>query len=59
MASDPELVAETRAWLVKALNDIRAAEALSAVSPALPSEGSLLALFRCFKKGCLCSMHKG
>ena len=40
MAPDPELVAETRAWLVKALNDIRAAEALSAVSPPLPGEAA-------------------
>jgi hypothetical protein len=50
MASDPELVAETRAWFVKASNDIRYAEALSAVSPPLPGEGSLLALFSVFQK---------
>lgn len=43
MASDPELVAETRAWFVKASNDIRAAEALSAVSPPLLDE----AVFHC------------
>ena len=43
MASDPELVAETHAWLAKALNDIRAAEALSAVSPPLLGE----AVFHC------------
>ena len=43
MASDPELVAETRAWFVKASNDIRAAEALSAVSQPLLDE----AVFHC------------
>ena len=43
MAPDPELVAETRAWFVKASNDIRAAEALSAVSPPLLDE----AVFHC------------
>jgi len=43
MAFDPELVAETRAWFVKASNDIRAAEALCAVSPPLLDE----AVFHC------------
>jgi HEPN domain-containing protein len=43
MAFDPELVAETRAWLVKASNDIRAAEALTGTSPPLLDE----AVFHC------------
>lgn len=43
MEHDPELVAETRAWLVKAQNDIRAAEALVGTSPPLLEE----ALFHC------------
>jgi len=43
MAFDPELVAETRGWLVKASNDIRAAEALSTISPPLLDE----AVFHC------------
>ena len=40
MAFDPELVAETRAWFVKASNDIRAAEALTATSPPLLGEAA-------------------
>ena len=43
MAADPELVAETRAWFVKASNDLRAAEALLATSPPLFDE----AVFHC------------
>jgi HEPN domain-containing protein len=43
MEHDPELVAETRAWLVKARNDIRAAETLARTSPPLLEE----ALFHC------------
>jgi hypothetical protein len=38
MPLDPELVAETRAWFAKALNDLRAVEALTAVSPPLFDE---------------------
>jgi HEPN domain-containing protein len=38
MAVDPELADETRAWLLKATNDLRAAEALrSALPPLLDS----------------------
>jgi HEPN domain-containing protein len=40
MPPDPELVAETRAWLVKASNDLRAAKALSAISPPLLDEAA-------------------
>jgi HEPN domain-containing protein len=40
MEHDPELVAETRAWLAKAANDLRAAEALQAVSPPLLDESA-------------------
>ena len=40
MAFDPELVAETRAWFAKAANDLRAAEALMAISPPLSSEAA-------------------
>jgi HEPN domain-containing protein len=43
MALDPELVAETRAWLAKAFNDLRASEALIAASPPLLDE----AVFHC------------
>jgi len=43
MAVDPELMAETRAWFVKASNDLRAAEALLANSPPLFDE----AVFHC------------
>ena len=43
MAVDPELVDETRAWLKKAANDLRAAEALRAASPPLLDE----AVFHC------------
>lgn len=43
MAVDPELIAETRAWFVKAVNDLRAAEALLANSPPLFDE----AVFHC------------
>jgi HEPN domain-containing protein len=35
MAVDPELLAETQAWFVKAGNDLRAAEALTSTSPPL------------------------
>ena len=38
MAHDPELVAETRAWMVKAANDLRAAEALQRTSPPMYDE---------------------
>ena len=40
MPLDPELLAETRAWFVKALNDLRAAEALTATSPPLFDEAA-------------------
>jgi HEPN domain-containing protein len=43
MAADPELIAETRALLAKAFNDLRAAEALAATSPPLFDE----AVFHC------------
>ena len=43
MAYDPELIAETRAWFVKAANDFRAAQALTAMSPPLLDE----AVFHC------------
>jgi HEPN domain-containing protein len=43
MAADPELLAETRARFVKAANDLRAAEALTAISPPLFDE----AVFHC------------
>jgi HEPN domain-containing protein len=43
MAVDPELTAETRAWFVKASNDLHAAEVLLAASPPLFDE----ALFHC------------
>ena len=35
MAHDPELVAETKAWLLKAANDLRAAEILLSALPPL------------------------
>ena len=38
MALDPELVAETRAWLVRASSDLRAAETLLTASPPLADE---------------------
>jgi HEPN domain-containing protein len=47
MTFDPELVAETRAWLVNASNDIRAAETLSAASPPLLDE----AVYHCQQAG--------
>lgn len=40
MAYDPELVDETRAWLQKASNDLRAAEALRDTSPPLFAESA-------------------
>jgi HEPN domain-containing protein len=40
MPLDPELVAETQAWFAKALNDLRAAEALAATSPPLFDEAT-------------------
>lgn len=43
MAADPELLAETRAWFVKAAGDLRAAETLTAISPPLLDE----AVFHC------------
>jgi HEPN domain-containing protein len=43
MPPDPELLAETRAWFAKALNGLRAAEALAATSPPLFDE----AVFHC------------
>jgi HEPN domain-containing protein len=43
MAADAELLAETRAWFVKAADDLRAAEALTAISPPLLDE----AVFHC------------
>ncbi len=43
MAVDPELMDETRAWLKKAANDLRAAVALQGASPPLPDE----AVFHC------------
>ncbi|MGC9971387.1 MAG: HEPN domain-containing protein [Bryobacteraceae bacterium] len=43
MPVDPELVAEARAWCVKAFNDLRAAETLAAASPPLLDE----AVFHC------------
>ena len=33
MTHDPELVAETKAWFVKAANDLRAAEILREAAP--------------------------
>src|SRR4029450_9760436 len=38
MAVDPELIAETRAWLTKSANDIRAAQVLIDGSPPLLDE---------------------
>jgi HEPN domain-containing protein len=38
MAADPELIAETRAWLTKSTNDLRAAETLIRSSPPLLNE---------------------
>jgi HEPN domain-containing protein len=38
MAYDPELLAETRGWFVKAANDLRAAETLRTSQPALLAE---------------------
>jgi len=38
MAADPELIAETKAWLIKSANDLRAAEALIHSSPPLLGE---------------------
>jgi len=35
MLPDPELLAETRAWLVKAVTDLRAAEAMLGLDPPL------------------------
>jgi HEPN domain-containing protein len=43
MAADPELTAETRAWLTKSTNDLRAAQALIDSSPPLLDE----AVFHC------------
>jgi hypothetical protein len=43
MAADPELTAETRAWLTKSANDLRAADALIHSSPPLLDE----AVFHC------------
>ena len=43
LAADPELTAETRAWLTKSTNDLRAAEALFDSSPSLLDE----AVFHC------------
>jgi HEPN domain-containing protein len=43
MGADPELTAETRAWLTKSANDLRAAEALIDSSPPLLDE----AVFHC------------
>jgi len=43
MPPDPELVAETRAWFVKAFHDLSAAEALASTSPPLWDE----AVFHC------------
>ena len=43
MATDPELLAETRAWFVKAADDLRAAEALVTISPPLFDQ----AVFHC------------
>jgi HEPN domain-containing protein len=40
MAFDPELMDETRAWLVRASNDLRAAEALHGMSPPLFGEAA-------------------
>ena len=40
MAVDPELVEETKAWLVKASRDLRAAEALAKTSPPLFDEAA-------------------
>ena len=37
-AGDPELIAETKAWFVKAASDLRAAAALAALSPPLFDE---------------------
>jgi HEPN domain-containing protein len=43
MAADPELIAETRGWLTKSANDLRAAEVLMGSSPPLLDE----AVFHC------------
>ncbi len=43
MALDPEFLAETRGWMVKATHDLRAAETLAAASPPLNDE----AVFHC------------
>ncbi len=40
MPLDPELVAETQAWLGRALDDLRAAEALAVTSPPLLGEAA-------------------
>ena len=40
MAADPELAAETRGWFTKAVNDLRAAEALLGASPPLFDEAA-------------------
>ena len=41
MPLDPELVAETRSWLEKASNDLRAADTLRKAEPPLLSEAAL------------------
>lgn len=41
MRLDPEFVAEMRAWLVKAANDLRAAELMSSVKPPLAGDALL------------------
>lgn len=43
MPLDPEFVAETRAWLTRAANDLRAADLMGKVDPPLPGD----ALFHC------------
>ncbi len=43
MPHDPECIAETRAWLSKAADDLRAAEALIHTSPPLPD----IVVFHC------------
>ena len=50
MAADPELTAETRAWLTKSANDLRAAKALIDSSPPLLDEAVSIASKRLRKR---------
>jgi hypothetical protein len=53
MPLDPERIAEARGWLMKAREDLRAAEFERTAQPPLSKDCALPVMSRAFEAGCL------